>query len=104
MRKIGTNGYFVIPALSAIYVIGAIYYLSTLYGPLVTVDIADAPTIFLSTGLFVILSLPYMFCLWMLNERLVRPVPEWVVAVLAGVVLLILYLFHQWSKHQLGVT
>ena len=102
--RIRANAFLIIPCLSAIYVIGSIYFLSNMHGPLATVDIADAPAIFLGTGLIAILSLPYMFCLWMLNEIMVRRLPEWGIAVLTGAVLLVLYLFHHWSKQQLGVA
>lgn len=102
--RIPANGCLLIPFLSAAYAVGAIYFLSNWYGPLSTVDISDAPTIFLGTGLAAILSLPYMFCLWMLNEVLARRLPEWGIAVLAGSVLAVLYLFHHWSKSQMGVA
>lgn len=104
MRRILKNGYFVVLALSALYLIVGIYYLNTLVQASTAIGVSpDYHGVFLANGLLLIGALPYVIFLWLVNMRLSQPAPEEFCILSGGLIMMVMYFFLKWSKHQLGI-
>jgi hypothetical protein len=100
------SGYLIIPVLAAIYVVGGILYLYTLFDPAAPAagNYEDVGTFFLAIGLLMVGAIAYTLFMMAVNATLSRPVDFLVILAFTSTMFLIFYLIGQWAKPHLGIT
>ena len=100
------SGYLIIPVLAAIYVVGGIFYLNTLFDPSAPAagNYEDVGTFFLATSLLMVGAFAYTLFMMAVNATLSRPVDFLFILAFTSAMFLIFYLIGQWAKPHLGIT
>ena len=100
------NGYLIFPILAALYVVGGILYLYTLFGPSgpAAGNYEGVGTFFLAINFLMIGAFAYALFAMIINATLSRPVDILLIWTLTAGIIVILYLIGQWAKPQLGIS